>query len=76
MILIKYERDDIAWKLFQNDVTMKENKIQIFYIAAWIENHLHVSSSENYNMLSNATGCPYCSKNLHREVFQHAESKF
>ena len=34
MILIKYERDDIAWKLFQNDVTMKENKIQIFYIAA------------------------------------------
>ena len=33
-------------------------------------------SSENYNMLSNATGYPNCSKNLHRGVFQHAESKF
>ena len=29
-ILIKYARDDIAWKLFRNNVTMKENKIQIF----------------------------------------------
>ena len=31
-ILIKYARDDIAWKLFRNNVTMKENKIQIVYI--------------------------------------------
>ena len=78
-ILIKYATDDIAWKLFRNNVTLKENKIQFFYIefnGAWIENHLRVSSSENYNMLSKATGCPNCSKNLHRGVFQHAESKF
>ena len=27
-------------------------------------------------MQSNATGCLNCSKNLHRAVFQHAESKF
>ena len=29
-ILIKYGRDDITCKLFRNNVTMKENKIQIF----------------------------------------------
>ena len=32
--------------------------------------------SENYNVLSNATGYPNCSKNLHRGYFRHAESKF
>ena len=32
-ILINYAREDIAWKLFQNNVTMKENRIQIFYTA-------------------------------------------
>ena len=31
----------------------------------FIENHLHVSSNKNRNMLSNATGCPDFSKNLH-----------
>ena len=58
-ILIKCARDDIARKLFRKIVTMKENKIQNFCIQfnrAWIENHLHVSSSNNRNMLSNATG--------------------
>ena len=33
---------------FQNNVKMKENKIQFFYIdlnGAWIRNHLHMSSS-------------------------------
>ena len=36
---------------------------------------MHMSSSGNYNVLSNATGCPNGSKDFHREVFQHAESK-
>ena len=43
-ILIKCARDYIALKLFRNNVTMKENKIQNFYIqfnGAWIEIHLH-----------------------------------
>ena len=31
-IFIKYVRGDIAWKFFRNNVKMKENKIQIFYI--------------------------------------------
>ena len=78
-ILIKCARDDIARKHFQNNVTMKENKIQNLYTEfnrVWIENHVHVSSSKNCNMLSNATGCPNCFKNLHRGVSQHAESKF
>ena len=35
-----------------------------------------MSSSENNNMLSNATGCINYYKNLHRGVLQHAESKF
>ena len=54
-ILIKYARDDIAWKLFRNNVTMRENKIQNFFMefnGAWIENHLHLSSSKNRDMLS------------------------
>ena len=38
--------------------------------------HTRVSSSENYDMLSNATGYPNCSKNPHMGVFQYAESKF
>ena len=42
-------------------------------IGAASPNHLHVSSSKNYNMLSNATGCP---KDLLWGVFQHAKSKF
>ena len=79
-ILFKYARIYIAWKLFRNNVTIKENKIQNFFIefnnGAWIENHLRVSSSKNSNMLSDAAGCPNCSKNLRRGVFQHAESKF
>ena len=52
-ILIKYARDDIAWKLFWNSVTMEENKIQIFDVefnGAWIENHLRVSSSKILNI--------------------------
>ena len=40
-----------------------------------LENHLHMSLSENGNVLSIATGCPKCSKNLHRGVVQHAQSK-
>ena len=32
MISIKYAIYDIAWKIFQNNVTMTENKTQIFYI--------------------------------------------
>ena len=32
-ILINYAREDIAWKLFQNNVTIKESRIQIFYTA-------------------------------------------
>ena len=50
--------------------------LSIEFDGAWVENHLHVSSNENRNMLSNATGCPDRSKNLHMGVFQHAESKF
>ena len=64
-ISIKYGRDNIAWKLFQDYVTMKENNIQNFRIefnGAWIENNLRVSSCKNLHMLSNATGCPNCSK--------------
>ena len=78
-ILIKCARDDIARTLFRKNVSMKENKLQNFCIpfnGAWIENHLHVSSSKNRNMLSYATGCPNWSKNLHQEVFQHALPKF
>ena len=78
-ILIDYVRDDIAEEFFRNNVKMEKNKIQFFYIefnGAWVEIHLHVSSSENYIMLSEATGYPDCSKNLHMGVFQHAESKF
>ena len=75
-ILIKSARDDIALIIFRNNVTMKENKIQNFCIpfnGAWIEKNLHVSSSKNRN---NAVIRPNCSKNLHKGVFQHAESKF
>ena len=43
-------------------------------IGAASQNHMHMSSSENCNMLSNAKGCPDCSKKLRRGVFQHAES--
>ena len=53
-------------------------KVQFFYIkfnGAWVENPLHISSSENRNMLSNAICCPDRSKNLHRVVFHHGESK-
>ena len=32
--------------------------------------------AKNRNMLSNAIGCTNCSKNLHKGVFQHAESEF
>ena len=62
---MKCERDDITRNFFRNYVTMKENQIHNFCIqfnGAWIENHLHVSSSKNHNMLSNATGCTNCSK--------------
>ena len=45
-------------------------------MGAVTQNHLHMSSSKNCNMLSNATVYPYCSKNLHKGFFQHAESKF
>ena len=44
-------------------------------MGAVTQNHLHMSSSKICNMLSNATGYPDCSKNLHKVVFQHAESK-
>ena len=44
-------------------------------IGAASRNHMHMTSSQNCNMLSNATGCSNCSKNMHRGVFQHAESK-
>ena len=60
----------LHWKLSKNNVTMKENKIQNFYIeykGACIENHLQYAV--------NATGCSDCSKNLHRGFFQHAGSK-
>ena len=76
-ILIKYIRDHIAWKIFRNNVKIKR-KIQISCIVlngAWIENHLHVSSSENRSMLSTPTGYPVYSENLHKRVFQCAESK-
>ena len=49
-LLIKCERDDIAWKISKKNVTMKENKIQNFYIeynGAWIENHLHAGADCN-----------------------------
>ena len=42
---------------------------------AWGENHLHMSSSENRNMLSNACGCRDCSISLHGRNFQYAEFK-
>ena len=38
-------------------------------IGAASQNHMDMSSSENYNMLSDATGCPDCSKKLHRGCF-------
>ena len=71
-------RDDNAEEVFWDNLEMIENKIQLFYIefnGVWVENHLHISSSENRNMLSNATCCLDCSKNLHRVVFHHAKSK-
>ena len=40
------------------------------------QNYVHMSSSNNRNMLFNATGCPNCSKSLHRWNFQHVEFKF
>ena len=66
-ILIKCARDDIARKLSKNNVTMKEIKIQNFYVehnGAWIENHLYVSSSssKNCNMLSNDLVAPIAQK--------------
>ena len=39
---------------FQNNKKMKENKIQFYYIEsydAWVENHLHMSSSESRKLL-------------------------
>ena len=45
-------------------------------IGAASQNHMHVSWSENYKMLSNATGCPYCSKNLYRRVFNMLNPNF
>ena len=71
-------RDDNAEKVFRNNLIKIENKIQLLYIefnGAWVENHLHMSSNENRNMLSNATCCPDRFENLHRVVFHHAESK-
>ena len=61
-------RDDInCIKVFRNNVKMKENNNYSFFIEfnnAWVENHLHVSSSKNCSMLSNATGYPlvFCHK--------------
>ena len=66
-------KDDYAEEVFWNNLKIIENKIQLFYIefnGAWVENHLHMSSSENRSMLSNATSCPDHSKNFH-----HGESK-
>ena len=45
------------------------------HICAASHNHMQVSSSDNRNMLSNATGRPYCFKNLPKAVFQHTEFK-
>ena len=42
-ILIKYARDDIAWKLFQNNVTMRENKIQNFFLWSLMERGLKIT---------------------------------
>ena len=44
---------------------MKGNKIQFFckeFNGAWGNNHMHVSSSENLYMQTNATDCPDCCK--------------
>ena len=38
-------------------------------IGAASQNHMNVSSSKNYNTLSNATGCPNCPKKLKRGFF-------
>ena len=40
------------------------------------QNHIHMSSSGKYFKYCHPTGCPDCPKRLHKEVFQHAESKF
>ena len=42
------------------------NSRLVVIIGAASQNHMHVSSSKNYNMLSNATGCPNHYKNLHK----------
>ena len=71
-ILIKCARDDIARKLFWNNVTMKEIKIQNVYIqfgGAWIESPFRVSSSKHRNMLSNVTGCPNMLQKFAHRVF-------
>ena len=41
-----------------------------------MELELKITCACHQAKISNATGCPNCSKNLHRVVFQHAESKF
>mgnify|MGYP001800886055 CR=1 FL=1 len=78
-ILINYVRDDIAEKLFRNNVKMVENKIQFFYIefnCTWVQIHSHVSSSKMRNMLSNDDGWHDCFKKYAHGGLQHAESQF
>ena len=60
----------ISYNLFWfRELLPKFTTVVYVIIGASSQNHMHMSSSENYNMLSNATGCRNDSKHLHRGFF-------
>ena len=59
----------VNYLIFVMVIVQKITPVVYIIIGAASQNNMHLSSSKKYNMLSNATGCPNCLKNLPRGFF-------